>query len=236
MPGNFHRKARSRLGLDIETSPEHAGAQTGRVVAVRMLPGVLFVLVGLCVAVETSARNSSLGGWLNPQWDKPRITDANRKPAPAAQHCRNVGPGRRTRRGNAGAGRARETEQRQTRESAARIRPFGLERTGRTRRSRASTPCSLGGQRPEESLRAAGDAALEPLQRQADADLPGRLQDRDSLPLRQPLAHHLDGRPSAPKLVDGGVEIGGEVRSADSSATRSAGGWTTPRSKCRRSA
>src|SRR5262245_8072441 len=51
-----------------------------------MLKGVLGVIVGLFVALlatlDLFAQANSPGGWLTPQWNKPPITSANRKPAP----------------------------------------------------------------------------------------------------------------------------------------------------------
>ena len=48
---------------------------------IRAASGVLFVAILAC-CVGAYAQNSSPGGWLNPDWNKPPITDANRKPAP----------------------------------------------------------------------------------------------------------------------------------------------------------
>src|SRR5436309_15008075 len=56
-----------------------------------MIPGssemrICVVILGLCLAalrppIDAHAQNSSSGGWMIPDWNKPPITDANRKPA-----------------------------------------------------------------------------------------------------------------------------------------------------------
>ena len=48
--------------------------------ALMVIAGVLMTVPTLCVAV--SAQTNAPGGWVNPQWDKPPVTDANRKAAP----------------------------------------------------------------------------------------------------------------------------------------------------------
>ena len=58
---------------------------------------ILVVMVGLFVAAlglpaDTRAQTSSPGGWLTPDWDKPPITDANRKPAPRRSIAGTWGP------------------------------------------------------------------------------------------------------------------------------------------------
>ena len=52
-----------------------------------MLNSILVLMVGIFIAalgfpVATFAQNSSPGGWLSPDWEKPPITDESRKPAP----------------------------------------------------------------------------------------------------------------------------------------------------------
>src|SRR2546427_11616694 len=57
-----------------------------------MIPGssemrICVVILGLCLAalsppIDAHAQNSSPGGWLIPDWNKPAITDAKKKAAP----------------------------------------------------------------------------------------------------------------------------------------------------------
>ena len=51
---------------------------------VRLMPVVVlaFVAPSMAQAQATTAQNGSPGGWLTPDWNKPPITAANRKPAP----------------------------------------------------------------------------------------------------------------------------------------------------------
>src|SRR5207245_5358811 len=74
-----------------------------------MIPGssemrICVVILGLCLAtlsppVDAQAQNSSSGGWMIPDWNKPPITDANKKPAPRRSLAGTWGPA-----GGAGAG------------------------------------------------------------------------------------------------------------------------------------
>lgn len=56
-----------------------------------------FLMAGLCVGalclpVDALAQGNAPGGWLEPNWDKPPITDANRKPAPRRSLAGTWGP------------------------------------------------------------------------------------------------------------------------------------------------
>ena len=51
----------------------------------------LFV-AALALPLDASAQSGSSGGWLTPNWDKPPITDANRKPAPRRSLVGTWGP------------------------------------------------------------------------------------------------------------------------------------------------
>ena len=58
---------------------------------------MMVLMVGLFGAalglpVDTFAQNNSPGGWLTPDWDKPPVTDANRKPAPRRSLAGTWGP------------------------------------------------------------------------------------------------------------------------------------------------
>src|SRR5438093_1367684 len=67
-----------------------------------MIPGssemrICVVILGLCLAalrppIDAHAQNSSSGGWMIPDWNKPPITDANRKPAPRRSLAGTWGP------------------------------------------------------------------------------------------------------------------------------------------------
>jgi hypothetical protein len=51
-----------------------------------------FLVAACAFASHASAQSSSPGGWLTPTWDKPPITDANRKPAPRRSLAGTWGP------------------------------------------------------------------------------------------------------------------------------------------------
>src|SRR5207249_7042247 len=67
-----------------------------------MIPGssemrICVVILGLCLAalsppIDAHAQNSSPGGWLIPDWNKPAITDANKKAAPRRSLAGTWGP------------------------------------------------------------------------------------------------------------------------------------------------
>src|SRR5688572_11365158 len=57
------------------------------------------LVTALALPFAASAQSSSPGGWLTPVWDRPPITDANRKPAPRRSLGGTWGPA-----GGAGAG------------------------------------------------------------------------------------------------------------------------------------
>ena len=59
-----------------------------RILVVRI--GVLVVMLAPCV--EAYGQGRSPGGWLNPDWNKPPITDANRQPAPRRSIAGSWGP------------------------------------------------------------------------------------------------------------------------------------------------
>src|SRR5207247_8988730 len=67
-----------------------------------MIPGssemrICVVILGLCLAalsppIDAHAQKSSPGGWLIPDWNKPAITDANKKAAPRRSLTGTWGP------------------------------------------------------------------------------------------------------------------------------------------------
>jgi hypothetical protein len=178
---------------------------------------ILVVRVGLFVAVlalciDANAQNSSPGGWLIPDWNKPPITDANRKPAPRRSLAGTWGPAE-----GAGAG---------TQASGVQLRP----NNGKPEDQLPYTTYGLELYRSHKALE--GVDAVLPTQ---DNDPRNRCE-----PLGVPRYNHYnirltqilqdeykivilyqydnrwriiwtDGR-ELPKLVEGGVQMGGEVR------------------------
>jgi hypothetical protein len=182
-----------------------------------MLNPMSVLTVGLFVAalglpVDTFAQNSSPGGWLTPDWDKRPITDANRKPAPRRSLAGTWGPA-----DGPGAG---------TQAGGVQLKP----NNGRPENQLPYTPAGLELYRSHKALE--GIDAVLPAQ---DNDPRNRCE-----PLGVPRSNHYnirltqifqdeykvvmlyhydnrwrviwtDGR-ELPKVVEGGVEIAGEVR------------------------
>jgi hypothetical protein len=177
-----------------------------------MLPGVLFVLVGLCVAVETSAQNSSPGGWLNPQWDKPRITDANRKPAPRRNIAGTWGPADGPGAGTQAQGVPAKPNNGKP-ENQLPYTPFGLE-LYRSHKALEGIDAVLPSEDNDPRNR------CEPLGMPRSNHYNVRLTQIFQDDYKIAILYHYDNRwriiwtdgRQLPKLVDGGVEIGGEVR------------------------
>jgi hypothetical protein len=182
---------------------------------------ILVVGIGLFVSVlalpsdtlaQNSSPNSSPGGWLNPDWNKPPITEANRKPAPKRSLAGTWGPA-----AGPGAG---------TQASGVQLKP-------NNGKPENQLPYTNGGLELYRSHK-----ALEG----ADLVLPGQDNDPRNRcePLGIPRYNHYnvrltqifqdeykitilyqydnrwriiwtDGR-ELPTLVEGGVQIGGEVR------------------------
>jgi hypothetical protein len=174
-------------------------------------------MVGLFVAVlglpaDVLAQASGPGGWLNPDWEKPPITDANRKPAPRRNLAGTWAPA-----GGPGAG---------TQASGVQLKP----NNGRPENQLPYTPYGLELYRSHKALEG------------ADSVLPGQDNDPRNRcePLGVPRYNHYnvrmtqifqdeykvvvlyhydnrwriiwtDGR-ELPKAVDGGVQIGNELR------------------------
>jgi len=183
---------------------------------VRMLPGVLVVLVGLCVAVETSAQNSapnsSPGGWLNPQWDKPRITDANRKPAPRRSIAGMWGPADGPGAGTQAQGVPAKPNNGKP-ENQLPYTPFGLE-LYRSHKALEGVDAVLPSEDNDPRNR------CEPLGMPRENHYNVRLTQIFQDDYKVAILYHYDNRwriiwtdgRELPKLVEGGVEIGGEVR------------------------
>ncbi|MBI2189801.1 MAG: hypothetical protein HYU37_22195 [Acidobacteria bacterium] len=182
-----------------------------------MLKPVLASIVGLTVvalalAVDLLAQSPAPGGWLNPEWNKPPVTDANRKPAPRRSLVGMWGPA-----GGPGAG---------TQASGIQLKP----NNGRPENQLPYTPHGLQLYKSHKALEG------------ADAVVAGQDNDPRNLcePLGIPRYNHYnvrltqifqdehkvvilyhydnrwrviwtDGR-ELPTPVDGGVLIGGEFR------------------------
>jgi hypothetical protein len=181
---------------------------------VRLIPVVVlaFVAPSMAQAQATTAQTGSPGGWLTPDWNKPPITAANRKPAPRRSLAGMWGPA-----DGAGAG---------TQAQGVPLKP----NNGKPENEPPYTPYGLQLYRSHRALE--GFNAVLPTE---DNDPRNRCE-----PLGVPRYNHYnirltqifqddykvvmlyhydnrwrviwtDGR-QLPKVVDGGVDIGGEIR------------------------
>jgi hypothetical protein len=174
-------------------------------------------MVGVFVAtlrlpVETSAQSSAPGGWMTPDWNKPPIADANRKPAPRRSLAGTWGPS-----GGPGAG---------TQAGGVQLKP----NNGRPENQLPYTPHGLELYRSHKALEGA-DAVLpaqdnDPRNRCEPLGLPRynhynvRLTQIFQDEYKVVMLYHYDNRwrviwtdgRELPKVVDGGVVIAGEVR------------------------
>jgi hypothetical protein len=177
-----------------------------------LLVKVSFFVAVLAPRVDAYAQNSSSGGWPIPDWNKPPITDANRKPAPRRSLVGTWGPAE-----GAGAG---------TQASGVQLKP----NNGKPENQLPYTAYGLELYRSHKALE--GVDAVPPTQ---DNDPRNRCE-----PLGVPRYNHYnirltqifqdeykivilyqydnrwrliwtDGR-ELPKPVEGGVQIGGELR------------------------
>jgi hypothetical protein len=178
---------------------------------------VCILIVGLSVAVlalaaHTLAQSTSPGGWLTPQWGRPLVTAANRKPAPRRNLTGTWAPF-----GRFGVG---------TQAGGVQAKP----NNGRPENQLPYTPFGLALYKSHKALE--GADAVRP----AEGNDPRNLCE----PLGMPRTNHYnlgvtqffqdehkiailyqydnrwrviwtDGR-ELPKVVDGGVELGGELR------------------------
>jgi hypothetical protein len=178
---------------------------------------ILVLMVGLFTAafglsVDTFAQSRSPGGWLNPEWNKPPITDANRKPAPRRSLAGTWGPVE-----GPGAG---------TQGNGVQLKP----NNGRPENQLPYTPYGLELYRSHKALEGA-DAVLpaegnDPRNRCEPLGVPRynhynvRLTQFFQDEYKVVILYHYDNRwrvvwtdgRELPKVVDGGVEIGGELR------------------------
>ena len=177
-----------------------------------MVSVVAFLVAALGLPADAGAQNSAPGGWLTPDWNKPPVTDANKKPAPRRSLVGTWGPA-----GGPGAG---------TQAGGVQLKP----NNGRPENQLPYTPYGLDLYRSHKALEG------------FDAVLPGQDNDPRNRcePLGVPRYNHYvvrltqifqdehkvavlyqydnrwriiwtDGR-ALPRAVDGRVEIAGEVR------------------------
>ena len=178
---------------------------------------VLIVIVGVLVAapvfcVDVSAQSNAPGGWMNPQWEKPPVTDANRKPAPRRSLVGTWGPA-------AGPGAGTQGSGVQTRPNNGRpenqlpYTPYGLE-LYKSHKALEGVDSVLPaeGNDPRNRCEPLG----VPRYNHYNIRLTQFFQDEHKVVL---LYHYdnrwrviwTDGR-ELPKVVDGGVQIGNEFR------------------------
>jgi hypothetical protein len=177
----------------------------------------LVVKIGLSVAVlafpaGVFAQNSSPGGWLNPDWNKPPITDANRKPAPrrslAGTWAPADGPGAGTQ-----AGGVQLKPNNGKPENRLPYTPEGLERY-KSHKALEGVDSVLPGQDNDPRNRC--EPLGVPRYNHYNVRLTQIFQDEFKIVMLYQYDNRwriiwADGR-ELPKLVDGAVEIGGEVR------------------------
>ena len=168
--------------------------------------------VGTHAQAPSTASGASPGGWLNPQWNKPPITDATRKPAPRRNLSGMWGPA-----DGPGAG---------TQGSGVPLKP----NNGRPENQLPYTPYGLQLYRSHKALEGA-DAVLpangnDPRNRCEPLGVPRynhynlRLTQIFQDEYKVVILYHYDNRwriiwtdgRELPKVVDGGVEIAGEFR------------------------
>ncbi len=183
---------------------------------VRLIPVVVlaFVAPSMAHAQATTAQNGSPGGWLTPDWNKPPITAANRKPAPRRSLAGMWGPA-----DGAGAG---------TQAQGVPLKP----NNGKPENEPPYTPYGLQLYRSHRALEGF-NAVLptednDPRNRCEPLGVPRynhyniRLTQIFQDDLKVVMLYHYDNRwrviwtdgRQLPKVVDGGVDIGGEIREA----------------------
>lgn len=172
--------------------------------------GVVIALLAL--PVHTFAQNNSPGGWLNPDWNKPPITDANKKPAPkrslAGTWAPADGPGAGTQ-----AGGVQLKPNNGKPENQLPYTPEGLE-LYRSHKPLEGKDLVLPGQDNDPRNRC--EPLGIPRYNHYNVRLTQIFQDDYKMAILYQYDNRwrtiwADGR-ELPKLVDGGVEIGGEVR------------------------
>ena len=181
---------------------------------VRLIPVVVLALVApsMAQAQATTAQSGSPGGWLTPDWNKPPITAANRKPAPRRNLAGMWGPA-----DGSGAG---------TQAQGVPLKP----NNGKPENEPPYTPYGLQLYRSHRALEGF-DAVLptednDPRNRCEPLGVPRynhyniRLTQIFQDDYKVVMLYHYDNRwrviwtdgRQLPKVVDGGVDIGGEIR------------------------
>ncbi len=178
---------------------------------------ICVVILGLCLAalsppIDAHAQNSSPGGWLIPDWNKPAITDANKKAAPRRSLAGTWGPAE-----GAGAG---------TQASGVQLKP----NNGKPENQLPYTPYGLELYRSHKALEGV-DAVLPtqdndprnrcellgvPRYNHYNIRLTQIFQDEYKIVILYQYDNRwrliwTDGR-ELPKLVEGGVQIGSDLR------------------------
>lgn len=177
----------------------------------------LISMVGIFVAalggsVDADAQTTAPGGWLTPDWNKPPVTEATKKPAPRRSIAGTWGPA-----GGPGAG---------TQAGGVQLRP----NNGRPENQLPYTPYGLELYKSHKALEGV-DAVLpaqdnDPRNRCEPLGIPRynhynvRLTQIFQDEHKVVILYHYDNRwrviwtdgRELPKVVDGGVQIGGELR------------------------
>ena len=170
------------------------------------------LVVAIVVPGDVFAQTNSPGGWLNPDWNKPAVTAANRKPAPRRSLVGTWAPAE-----GAGAG---------TQAGGVQLKP----NNGRPENELPYTPYGLQLYRAHRALEGK-DAVLpaednDPRNRCEPLGVPRynhynlRLTQFFQDEYKVDILYHYDNRwrviwadgRQLPTLVDGGVDIGGELR------------------------
>jgi hypothetical protein len=181
------------------------------------LNAISVLMVGLLVAalllpVDTVAQNNAPGGWLVPDWDKPAVTDATRKPAPRRSLVGMWGPAGGPGAGTQAGGVQLKPNNRRP-ENQLPYTPYGLE-LYKSNKALEGADAVIAGQDNDPRNRC--EPLGIPRYNHYNVRLTQFFQDEYKVVI---LYHYdtrwrviwTDGR-ERPTVVDGGVLIGGEFR------------------------